>query len=539
MDISQLLLVPSIFLMLISALNFPEIVAAEIQVSSITSLPDFSSENLVETNNVSQPMTEKDNTERVDPLNDLKKYKGGFNITNKHYWSSTAFTGIYGYAIGALWLLGGIIYGGFVVSKILFCKKRREEKLKKKRAICSNQCYFWPIVLATFFTILAIVASGLVLGGNEKFNSRASKIVDIIINTANEASETLYNTTEAMKEMENNLESSNGPSDTSVFLSSTSQKLEDEAAVIERQARKNRRLIDKGLKIVYVVTTVTVSLNLVALIALSVSGVFRFQKALNLLITLCWIFTFLCWMLFGVYFFLERFSSDSCTALENFKENPNNNSLSSILPCDELRSAESVLFDFSTGVYKAVNEVNENISISFPSIPHVCNPFSGPPNYKYLTGYCPENTIQIGDIPKVLKVFTCSDANNGTCGEEGFFITSNEYTTVKAYTSSIQNLLNVYPDMENLIECQSVKDAFSEILVKHCKPLKRNVHLVWSSLVFLSIVMVFLVLIWNDQAQNDQELHSSDGSVIPHFGTPNVSKCETTKEGSEDHQIPV
>ena len=54
----------------------------------------------------------------------------------------------------------------------------------------------------------------------------------------------------------------------------------------------------------------------------------------------------------------SRFSSDTCTALENFQENPYNNSLSSILPCDELLSAESVLFDVSAGIYNLVNEVN-------------------------------------------------------------------------------------------------------------------------------------------------------------------------------------
>lgn len=38
-------------------------------------------------NNVSEPITQPDNTIRVDPLDNFKKYRGGFNITNKHYWS--------------------------------------------------------------------------------------------------------------------------------------------------------------------------------------------------------------------------------------------------------------------------------------------------------------------------------------------------------------------------------------------------------------------------------------------------------------------
>ncbi|KAI9195701.1 hypothetical protein LWI28_017312 [Acer negundo] len=481
-------------------------------------------------------MRQKDDTVRVDPLENLNKYRGGFDITNKHYWSSTVFTGIYGYAIGILWLLGGFVYGGFLLSSSFCCKSRRKGKLKK-RAPCHKHCYLLPILLAAFFTILAmqvtiLAASGLVLGGNAKFNSRARSVVDIVINTANEASESIFNATGAMRGMEINIGSNVEMNRASAFLTSTSDKLDVGAANIERQARKNRRLIDKGLKIVYAITTVTISLNLIAVIALSVSGVLRLQRALYLLITLCWFLTFLCWVLFGVYYFLENFASDTFTALENFQQDPNNNSLSSILPCDELLSAESILYDVSAGIYDLVNKVNVNISIlqatsSFPSIPNVCNPFSGPPAYQYLTDYCPVNTIRIGDIPKALKFFTCSDAGgNGSC-KDGEFISSNEYKTVESYTSLIQNILNVYPNMQSLIECQSVKDAFSEILVKHCKPLKKYVNMVWVALVLLSIIMVCLVLIWSAQAAHQQQLHCLDGSVKPHSAT------------QEDHPIPA
>lgn len=37
--------------------------------------------------NVSEPIRQQDHTIRVDPLDNFKKYSGGFNITNKHYWS--------------------------------------------------------------------------------------------------------------------------------------------------------------------------------------------------------------------------------------------------------------------------------------------------------------------------------------------------------------------------------------------------------------------------------------------------------------------
>ncbi|CAK7322660.1 unnamed protein product [Dovyalis caffra] len=313
-------------------------------------------------------------------------------------------------------------------------------------------------------------ASGLVLGGNAKFHSRAKTVVDIIIDTANDASKTMYNTTGAMKEMKQNLGASNQSTATraSSFLTSTSEKLDVEAANIHRQARKNRRLIDKGLKIVYC----------------NHSDNFLEPGCVNCSFSL-------------------RNSEVMATTLH--------------VNCSVLDpdcSMLVVLWDVFL-----LTKVNANLS-NTQGVPYtVCNPFSDPPEYQYQPDKCPANTIRIRDIPAVLKVLTCSSFDNGTCAS-GQFISLNDYRTVEAYTTSIQSLLNVYPEMENLVECQSVKNAFSEILLYHCKPLKRYVKMVWASMVFLSLVMVFLVLIWTMLAQHEQEHHSLDGSVKPHLSSP-------------------
>ncbi|KAK4538969.1 hypothetical protein RGQ29_032094 [Quercus rubra] len=440
-----------IFMMVIFALSFPEIAGQTILSSGF-----ITGRNLLQTDNVLEPIRQSDDTVRVDPLDHFKKYRGGYNITNKHYWSSTIFTGSYGYFIGVLWLLCGLVYGGFLLANI-YCSKTRKSGKLKKRSPCHRQCYLWHILVVISLTVLAIAASGLVLAGSAKFRSQAKTVVNIIINTANEASETIHNTTEAMNNIANNLETSSENSDTSSFLTSTSKKLDDEAADIKMQAKKNRRLIDKGLQIVYILTTFIISLNLVAVIALSGVGL-----------------------------------------------------------------SKSVLFDVSVGIYSLVNEVNLNISVlqatSYPNLVHVCNPFSSPPKYRYQPDNCPADTIRIGDIPKVLKLLTCSEANNATC--EYGFISNTDYKTVESYSSSVQNLLNAYPGMESLVECQSVKDAFSEILLNHCKPLKRNVQMVWVSMVFLSMIMV----------NHEKDHHFSDGSVKPNLAKANMLDAGTAKE---------
>lgn len=101
---------------------------------------------------------------------------------------------------------------------------------------------------------------------------------------------------------------------------------------------------------------------------------------------------------------------------------------------------------------------------------------------------------------------------------------------VEAYTSSIQDLLNLYPSMEHLIECQLVKDAFSQVLVKHCKPLKKFSRMVWAGMVLLAVIVVLLVVLWIIKAHHEQRYHHSDGSVEPYCRAGNSLELGSAKE---------
>ncbi|XP_010527124.1 PREDICTED: uncharacterized protein LOC104804510 [Tarenaya hassleriana] len=520
-----------------------------ISASSISQTITPSRRSLLQLENVSQTLFEDDRTVRVDPLDNLKKYRGGYDISNKHYWSSLVFTGIYGYAIGVAWLLCGAMYGSFLLASRLFFRRANDEKPKRVTPPCIGQCYqLQPLLLSIFLTVSALTASGVFFGGNARFHSKAKRVVEIIIDTADDASETIYNTTGAITRLSSNtgisssLDNRIGNDQASVFLASTSQRLDDEAANIQRQARKNRRIIDKALRIVYAVTTVIVSLSVIALVSLLVCGVLRFKRGLNMLIILTWLLIALCWSFFGVYFFLEKFSGDTCAAFSSFQKNPQNNSLSSILPCDELLSAKPILSDVSSGIYNLVTEVNANISTlkatTLPGLAFVCNPFSGPPDFQYQPENCPTDTIKIGDIPQILRVFTCSDGTNTTC-KDGEFISYEDFRRVEAYTSSVQEILNAYPGMQNLVECESVKDAFTEILANHCKPLKRYARMAWISVLCMSILMIPLILLWTFKARHESEFHTSDAaSVRPHHvGNSDPESSEDAAIGDRDSSI--
>lgn len=94
-------------------------------------------------------------------------------------------------------------------------------------------------------------ACGLAFGGNSKFYHRVRTIINIIIDAANESSDTIYNTTGALKDMRSSLTEVEGSSKATDFLTSTSDRLDTQAAQIETEASKNKSLIDKGLKKMY------------------------------------------------------------------------------------------------------------------------------------------------------------------------------------------------------------------------------------------------------------------------------------------------
>lgn len=75
-------------------------------------------------------------------------------------------------------------------------------------------------------------------------------MVNILIDAVDDTSTKIYEITGAIKDMNASLATTNGGGEATTFLTSISEKLDSQAADIHRQAKKNRRAINKGLKIV-------------------------------------------------------------------------------------------------------------------------------------------------------------------------------------------------------------------------------------------------------------------------------------------------
>lgn len=133
---------------------------------------------------------------------------------------------------------------------------------------------------------------------------------------------------------------------------------------------------------------------------------------------------------------------------------------------------------------------------------------------------------------KIIKMLTCTNEN--CIG--GVLIPLRDYNNIEAYTTALKRILDVYPGMESLAECDTVYDSFSDILDYHCKPLKKNAHMTWGGLVFLSTVMVALVLMWTFEAHHEQNHHHNfDSSIKPHSSaTVDMIELGKVKEAEVD-----
>ncbi|XP_015615668.1 uncharacterized protein [Oryza sativa Japonica Group] len=359
--------------------------------------------------------------------------------------------------------------------------------------ICSMIIF---ILLAAF----VIVASAIAIRGAVRFHSRAEAVKEIIGRTALEATATIYNITEAIEKMQNTSRLYNNNSQAFDHLNSTVKALNSEAVEIQSKAEKNMRLVSKGINILEAVTILTVTLNLFAVLALLVMRPLRLQKLCNLCIAICWILTALIWMYFGLYYFLDEFAGDTCAALEEYQLDPKNSTLGTIIPCSEKFSGSVILHDVGAGIHDIIDQVNSNIytiksEYGVKQLDYICNPFAGPPEFRYRPENCPSGAATIGDIPQILRRLTCTDLGGGAHCAPAELSSAIDYGKVETYTSSIQNMLDIFPGTERLLTCELVESGFADIVGRQCAPLSRGARAAWSALAALSAATTALLVL--------------------------------------------
>ncbi|XP_021274897.1 uncharacterized protein LOC110409765 [Herrania umbratica] len=433
---------------------------------------------------------------RPDPLRHLKDYRGVYNVTNKHYWASAAFTGVHGYAMAGVWTVCGICFGIFLIFKNISSSESSSSSFTDHL----DRYYLLLFMMFLLLTLLAIVAASFVIAANQSSLQRTKKLKDTI------------------------------------ELNVTTHRLGKESRTIHNFVRSHERPIDVAIQTSYIAHLVIAMVNLLLLIAALVLLLSHWHPGLVFIICFCWILTALCWVLTGFDFSLHTFAQDSCSAFEDFVQDPQNNILSSILPCMNSTNSDEILTGVGSTIHDFIWELNLQITEVYSRIKlnehndglfgfgMICDPFSGAPNYSYVPEVCPEDAIPIGSIPNILARFTCYNENSTqVCSSNGKFLPEDTYNEASAYSHSVQYMLNVFPDLQNLAECSMVKDAFSDVFLHQCRPFRTSLRWLWASMLSLSISMMLLELTWIVKAYQEKGRCFSRCSIFPNPRRSNPS----------------
>ncbi|KAG8642732.1 hypothetical protein MANES_12G114901v8 [Manihot esculenta] len=360
------------------------------------------------------PSPEQESFKRPDPLRGFKNYDGGYNVTNKHYLASAVFTGVHSYVIAGAWLLCGLGFGIFVTWKNLL----RSDSSQVEEYL--NHHFLLLFLLIILFTSLAIIAASLVLAANESSFYRSKKFKGTIVRVSKDTHRKIHKVIIVMTEMKHLLR----PYDpaTSRRLYTVTRLLAREARAIRSFVQKSGHDIDVAIRTSHILHFVVVTINLVFLVASLVLLLLHWHPGFITIIIVGWILTTMCWALTGFDFSFQNFVHDTCTAFQDFERDPQNSSLSSIVPCLDSSSSDELLIEIGSTIYKFITKLNWKMEALYMLLPldrdfvdsvgakRVCAPFSGPPNYTYIPETCSKDRMSIDDFSNRIYRLTCPPA---------------------------------------------------------------------------------------------------------------------------------
>ncbi|XP_047327881.1 uncharacterized protein LOC124931460 [Impatiens glandulifera] len=441
-------------------------------------------------------------THRKDPLDGFKKYTGGWNISEKHYWASVAFTSAPFFVIAAVWF---ILFGlclSFIC--LCYCCCRGEPYGYSKFA------YALSLILLIFFTISAIVGCIVLYTGQGKYHTSTKSTLKYVVNVSHMTVENLRNV--------------------SVYLSAAKQISVDQVILpsniqddIDRIQTKinsssntlDTRTKDNAHKINWLLNTVRLALIIIAAVMLGLTflgflfSLFGMQSCVYLLVIIGWILVTGTFILSGIFLLLHNASADTCVAMNQWVKNPTaHTALDDILPCVDNATAQETLTkskEVTSQLVNVINQVITNVSNgnfppnfgplyynqSGPLLSILCNPF----NADMTNRTCQTGEVELGNATEVWKNYVCEVSGNGICTTTGR-LTPAIYGQMAAGVNVSYGLYTYGPFLVSLEDCSFVRETFSDIYKDHCPGLRRYSEWTYAGLFMVSAAVMLSLIFW-------------------------------------------
>ncbi|GLT91919.1 hypothetical protein SLE2022_097800 [Rubroshorea leprosula] len=440
-------------------------------------------------------------TKRPDVLSGFRRYLGGWDINNRHYWASVGFTGAAGFILAVLWFVSF----GFVLTMHYCCGWRIN--IKKKGAHYSQRICLIMLIL---FTCIAAIGCILLSVGQGKFHGSVLHTLEYVVNQSDYTVQTLKNVTGYLSLAKTiNVAQVFIPSDVMNNIDKLNIDLNTAADTLMEKTNENALEIKKVFNVVRLalitVAAVMLVLSLVGLL-LSILG---HQHAIHIFVVSGWMLVAVTFILCGVFVIFNNAISDTCMAMEEWVENPQaETALGNILPCVDQRTTNHTLIQSKQVIKDIVNLVNTYIyniansdhsrddtvrfyNQSGPTMPPLCYPFDS----QLQDRECTSQEVSMANASLVWMDYVCKVSESGLCITTGR-VTPDRYSQLVAAVNESYALDHYAPPLLSFQDCNFVRETFENITSDYCPPLEHYLKVVIAGLGLISGGVLLCLVLW-------------------------------------------
>ncbi|GAA0147568.1 hypothetical protein LIER_07233 [Lithospermum erythrorhizon] len=444
-----------------------------------------------------------DETRRQDPFNSLEWYTGGWNISNKHYIGSLAYTAAPLFLTAGVWFVGVGLF--MLLSCLCFCCCCRQRSYGY-----SKSAYACSVGLLILFTIVAVFGAVVLYTGEGKYHESTADTLDYVVDQADSIVKNLKNVSSYLTASKKvGVNQTFLPPQVQKSIDNVASMINSSATTLETVTVDNKDDIKKVLETVrHILVVVAAAMLLLALLGFLFS-VFGLQFLVYILIIVTWILVAGTFILSGVFLLLHNATGDTCIAMDEWVENPRvHTALDDILPCIEPATAEQslsetkdVVFQLVQGVNGIVTNVsNANFSViasplaynqSGPPVPILCNPF----NKDMSKRKCVTGEVDLSNATEVWKNNVCQVSTGDVCITVGR-LTPSMFDEMAGVVNVSYGLYHYGPFLTDLVDCTFVRETFSGIYNEHCPDLKKYSEWVYIGLTMVSGAVALSMIFW-------------------------------------------
>ncbi|XP_011084611.1 uncharacterized protein LOC105166530 [Sesamum indicum] len=441
-------------------------------------------------------------TYRKDPLNHFKRYTGGWNITNPHYWASVSYTAVAFFAIAAIWFA----VFGLCLSLVCLC-----------HCCCPREPYgYSPIAYALsllfliFFMVAAIIGCVVLYTGQEKFHSSTINTLEYVVHQADTTSENLRNVSEYLSAAKQiNISQVSLPPNVQTDIDQIQTTIDSSATTLATKTRDNsediKHLIESVRLALIILSAVMLGLTFLGF----VFSLFGMQLLVYILVISGWILVTATFILCGIFLLLHNVTGDTCVAMNHWVQNPTaHTALDDILPCVDKTTAQDTLNrskEVTSQLVNVINTVISNVSnINFapnfvplyynqsgPLVPSLCNPF----NPDLTDRECAPGEMDLNNATEVWSGYVCQTSPSGICVTTGR-LNPTLYDQMAATINVSYGLYRYGPFLVELEDCSFVRQTFLEIEATYCPGLGKYSQRVYVGLVMVATAVMLSLVFW-------------------------------------------